>query len=135
MEERFLRTGEAVSPERPKRELSPTTSMIVRGLGRLAAFVAIAVSVCVGTALLIGMWTDSDLWRAATLGLYVGGAILIAVPLLSWGGRSYSTGAYEAYEIELDAAARRRRQGELWVYVLIGLALVGLGVLLEVLRS
>lgn len=135
MEERFLRSGEAISPERQPRELSPTTSMVVRGLGRLTVLLAIAIALSAGVGVLIGMWTDSDLVRATILGLYVGGAILVAVPVLTWGGRSYSTGAYEVYEVDIDPYMRRRRQGELWVYVFVGLVLVGLGVLLEVVTT
>jgi hypothetical protein len=134
MEQRFLRGG-AVTPERARRSVSPTAAMIVRGLARFAAFVATAVAVSVGVALLIGWLTGSNLWRSALLGLYFGGAVLIIFPLLSWGGRPVSVGGYGLHEIDVDPELRRRRQGELWAYVFVGLAVIGIGVLFEALTG
>ena len=132
MEERFLRSG-AVQPEREARELPTAATVIGRGIVRFLAIAAIAVVVSVGLALLIGHWRGSDPWRAATLGLYIGGACLIAVPLLSAGGRPLGAGgSYEYVEIPTDPALRRAYQSQLVVYVVVGLTLVGLGVLMEI---
>jgi hypothetical protein len=129
MEQRFLGTG-AVEPA-ARRELPPFVRMVAVGLARFAGVVAGAGAASVGVALLIAWWRDSDLLRAATLGLYLGGAILVAVPLLSWRGRAHSSGGYEHLEIETDAALRREWQSTLGVYVAVGVALLALGVALE----
>jgi uncharacterized membrane protein YedE/YeeE len=134
MEARFLRSG-AVEPQRDQRRLNPTVRMLLVGMGRFVAFVAIAAGVAVGIALAVAAFTDSDAWRAVTLGLYVGGALLVAIPLFSWSGRTASIGGYDVYELPLDAHSRRRWQAQLGAYVAIGMALIGLGVLLEVFRN
>jgi hypothetical protein len=135
MEERFLRTG-AVQPARERRAEPTLARVIGRGLLRFLAIVVVAVGVSVGAALLIGHWRGSDLSRAVTLGLYLGGACLIAVPLLSAGGRPLgSGGTYEYMEIPTDPSLRRAWQAQLVVYVAVGLVLIGLGVLVETLHS
>ncbi len=133
MAERFLRTG-AVQPEQ-RRGVHPNVKMIAAGIARFAAIVALAAGLSVGISLLIGWQRGSDLWRAAALGLYLGGALLIAIPLLSAGGRTHDTGGgYTYLEIE-GATGRRAWQGTIAVYLAVGLALIGLGILLETLRS
>ncbi|MGH3104627.1 MAG: hypothetical protein ACRDN6_11095 [Gaiellaceae bacterium] len=69
---------------------------------------------------------DADLWYAATLGLYLGGAVLIGVAVLSFGGRNRLD-----YAVTGDVEAFKRSQSGGWVYVLVGLVLIGLGILLD----
>ena len=134
MEERFLRSGDAVTPERPRRELGPRTRTLIRGLRRFALFVAIAAGVSVGLAVAIALWRDSDVGRAAALGLYLGGGALIAVPLFSWGGRSHSTGGYDFIETEsLGPEGRRQWQAEHSAYLAIGVSLILIGLTVEML--
>jgi hypothetical protein len=131
MEERFLRTGAIEPPAR--RGLPRFARMLLAGLARFAALVTVAAGISVGAAVLIGWGRDSDLWRSATLGLYLGGALLIVVPLLGAGGRSYGSGDYVFYDIETDPEARRAWRGTLWTYLAVGVTLVGLGIVLETL--
>jgi hypothetical protein len=131
VEERF--GGKGLSRPGPDDGgVSPLGTVIAKGLVRFAAVVAAAAGVSIGVALAVAWWRDSAYVRAAVLGLYLGGAALIAVPVFSWGGRSYSAGGYEYYEVETDPAARRAWQSRLGVYVAVGLAVIGLGFLLEI---
>ena len=132
MEERFLRTG-SIEPRVERRALPPAARFIAAGIGRFVGMVAAAAGVAVGVALLVGWWRDADPLRAATVGLYVGGAVLVFVPLLSAGGQRFEGGGYEYYELDTDPELRRHRQSGAWAYVLIGLTLVGLAVVLETL--
>ena len=132
MEERFLRTG-AVEPRAKERRLPPVARFLAAGITRFVGMVAGAAGVAVGIALIIGWWRDSDLLRAATVGLYVGGAVLVFVPLLSAGGQRFDAGEYEIYEVDTDPETRRLRQSGAWAYVVVGVVLIGLGVLLETL--
>jgi len=130
MEERFLSIGEPISPERPRHELGPEGKVLVGGLRRFAVFVGIAAGISVGLAVGIALLRGSDVTRAASLGLYLGGAALVAVPVFSWGGRG--VGGYVTYDLdELSPQARRRWQGEHAAYLVIGVTLVLLGILLE----
>ena len=129
--ERFLRTG-PVEPER-RRVAPPGSSQLVHGLLRYVAFVAIAAGVSVGIALLIGLWTDSSFARAASLGLFLGGALLIAVPVFQGGMPPMSQPEVGYEKFDLSAQARRSWQAQAWGYLAIGLSLIGLGVLVEVL--
>ena len=132
MEERFLGRG-GVEPERSG--LNPTVRMLLVGIARFIAYVAVAAAVSVGIAVALAALRGGDLWRAATLGLYVGGALLVVLPLFSWSGRTGSIGGYDVYEIPVDATARRHWQSQLVAYLAIGLAVIGLGILLEVVRG
>lgn len=131
MEERFLRTRGAVEPERRQWTVPAFVRIVVAGLARLTTLVAVAAGISVGIALLVGAWRGSSLWNAATLGLYVGGALLVAAGALSWGGQSYEVGGYEVREVQTDPEERRRRQSRMGLYVVVGVAQVALGVLLE----
>ena len=131
MEERFLRTG-AVEPA-VRRGLPRFGGMVLTGLARFAGLVTVAAGISVGVALLIAWWRGSDLLRSATLGLYLGGALLIVVPLLGAGGRSYSSGDYVIHELDTDPASHRAWQGTMWAYLAVGVTLVGIGIALETL--
>jgi hypothetical protein len=131
MEERFLRTG-AIEPQ-SRRSVSPAAAALAAGVARFVALVVTAAVLSIGIALLIAWWRGSDARSAAILGLYGGGVLLIAVPLLSGGGRSYLGGGYIYYELDPDAESRRAWQGTLWAYLLVGLSLIGLGIGLETL--
>ena len=135
MEERFLRTGAAVEPERSRRLGGGRFGWIVRGLARYLAFVGIAATAFVGVALLISLWTDSSAARAAALGLFVGGALLILLAVLQGGMPPMSQPEVGYEKLDLSTEARRAWQAQAWAYVGIGLALIGLGVLVEVLAG
>lgn len=131
MEERFLRAGRAIEPEQRRPGVPLFLTMMLAGLGRFLALVAVAAAISMGIGLLVGVWRDSDLLRAATIGLYVGGAALVAVGALSWGGQSYDVGGYEVREVAADPDERRLRQSRMGVYVVVGVAQVALAALLE----
>lgn len=135
MEERFLRRDAGAEVRRTS--LHPTAQMVLLGLGRVALYAGAAAGagagIGAGVALLRG---SDDPLGGAILGLYLVGAALVGVPLVSWSGRSYSSGGgYEFYEVETDPASRRAWQGQLGAYLLIGMIVIGMGVVLEVLRQ
>ena len=132
MESRFLRTGPV---EPPSREGPPPfVRMVVAGIGRLIGMVAVGAGISAGIGVLVGWWKGSDLGQAANLGLYLGGAALVAVPLLSWGGQSMSSGGYEILEVSTDPEYRRLHQSKRGVYLLVGVIVLLLGVLVETQR-
>jgi len=107
-------------------------SVLVAGIGRLLSYAGIAAALAVGLALAIAVWRDSDLWRAAALGLYLGGGLLVAVPVL-FGARSPMTVAEVGYEkFDLGPEARKAWYAQSAAYLVIGLVLIGVGVLIEV---
>ena len=107
-------------------------SVLVAGIGRLLSYAGIAAALAVGLALAIALWRDSDLWRAAALGLYLGGGLLVAVPVL-FGARSPMTVAEVGYEkFDLGPEARKAWYAQSAAYLMIGLVLIGAGVLIEV---
>lgn len=134
MEERFMRRDAGAKAHRSS--LHPRAQMVLLGLGRVALYAGAAAGagagIGAGVALLRG---SDDPLGGAILGLYLAGAALVGVPLVSWSGRSYSGAGYEFYEVETDPASRRAWQGQLGAYLLIGMIVIGVGVLLEVLRE
>ncbi len=107
-------------------------SVLVAGIGRLLSYAGIAAALAVGLALGVALWRDSDLWRAAALGLYLGGGLLVAVPVL-FGARSPMTVAEVGYEkFDLGPKARKAWYAQSAAYLVIGLVLIGAGVLIEV---
>ena len=85
MEERFMRTG-AVEPRAERREVPGVVRFLGAGLLRLFAYTAVAVALAGGAGVAWGLVSGSDdLVRSFTLGLYVGGAAMVALGLLSAG--------------------------------------------------
>lgn len=92
----------------------------MRGLAKpLGLIVALAVAAVVA-ALLLG--------RSASVGLYVGGAILLVVAALSRG--TMVIGAYGEYS---GPESIRQSNAIRGAYLLVGLVMIGLGVLVETL--
>jgi hypothetical protein len=133
MEQRFLRTG-AVGAA-PRRKVPAYVRFVGAGLARLAGLVAVAAAISAGIGLLVGWLKGSDLGHAANLGLYLGGAALVAVALLSAGGQSFSSGEYVIHDVSADAHARRHHQSKVGVYALVGALVLVLGAVVETLRG
>jgi hypothetical protein len=85
MEERFLRTG-AVQPEAERRK-HPFLRMIAAGLLRLAAYLAVAISLAGGLGLVIGWWRGGDMTKAVAYTYYISGVAIIVWALLTGGRR------------------------------------------------
>lgn len=132
MEQRFLRTGAVSPPER--RRIPAFVRFVAAGLGRLTLLVAAAAGISAGAGLLIGWWKGADLAHAANLGLYLGGATLVGVTLLTAGGQSFSSGEYEIREVETNPELRRYHQSKVGVYLVVGVLLLVLGGVFETLR-
>jgi hypothetical protein len=85
MEERFMRTG-AVEPRAERREVPGVVRFLGAGVLRLLAYVGVAVALAGGAGLAWGLISGSDdLVRSFTLGLYVGGASMVGLGLVSSG--------------------------------------------------
>lgn len=130
MEERFLRAG-AVEPEKRERR---KPHWFLAGLLRFFAIVALSAGASVALGFLLGLWLDWDSARSVTLGLYLGGALMVGVGGLSWGGQGMDTGGYTFYE-EMSGGERLMHQCRMGVYVLIGVIVIGLGVAAEMLLA
>jgi hypothetical protein len=124
MEERFLRGG-AVQPEAEPRRRHPRTEFLLAGLRRFVLITAGAAALSAGLGLVAGWLTNSDLVRYLTLGLYVGGAILVA------------------YGVFVFSSAPRRWVGELGEdlgastgqdtagFIAVGIAVIGIAILVD----
>lgn len=129
MEDRFLHTG-AVQPDRREREARAPRHWLVAGLIRLGLILAIAVAASAALGLLLGSWRGWETTQALAMGLYIGGAAIAGVGVLSWGGTGYESGGYVVYE-NMSGGERMLHQNRMGAYVLIGLVVIGLGVLAE----
>ena len=128
MEERFLRAG-AVEPLVARRRLPRFVRYIGAGLLRLLAWTAIAAGIAGGAGVAYGALSGSaDLWRSVALGLYVGGAAMVTLGLLT-GGRPMH------YRGELGESLGRGGGGGVGAVVLVGVLVVLLGVAVDVLRA
>lgn len=125
MEERFL-GAEAVHPESDRREWSPRTQMLLAGLRRFAIFTAAAAVGAAGLGILVGYLRGGDPVRGAALGLYVGGALLVAFAVFTFSNQPRRW--VDEYGHDLGAGGA---SGDTGALIAIGLALIGLGLLLE----
>ncbi len=124
MEERFLREG-PVQPDAEPRRRHPRAEFLLAGLTRFVFITAGAATLSAALGLLAGWLTNSDLLRYLTLGLYAGGAILVA------------------YAIFVFSSAPRRWVGELGEdlgastgqdtagFIAVGIAVIGIAVLVD----
>jgi hypothetical protein len=128
MEERFGTA--AVQPEKRETVLRHRRHWLVAGLLRLALILALATGASIALGFLLGMWRDWDAARSVTLGLYIGGAALVGVGVLSWGGVGVESGGYVFYE-DMGPGERMLHQSRMGAYVLIGIVVIGFGVLAE----
>lgn len=124
MEQRFLR-ADAVQPERERRELPPSASFLLRGLKRFAIFTGGAGLLAAGLGLLAGWLADGDLGRYLTLGLYFGGGVLVAFALFTFSSEPRQWVGDWGEDLGTSAG------GEAGAFIAIGLALIGIGLLVE----
>jgi O-antigen/teichoic acid export membrane protein len=124
MEERFLRGG-AVEPEARRPPGGGRARVLAAGLARFAALVALAGGAALGLGLLLGRSRGSEPVDAAAWGLYGGGIALIGFALLG-GGRQRRWRGEHGEDLGASPAAGP-------VYLAVGVALLGLGVLVETL--
>lgn len=129
MEERFLHAG-AVEPRKESRERRER-HWLFAGLIRLGVILALAIGGSLVIGFLLGRARDWETARSVTYGFYIGGAALLGVGFLGWGGQQYEGGGYVFYE-NATGVERVMHQNTMAAYVLIGLVVVGLGVLTEV---
>ncbi len=128
MEERFLRSG-AVEPRAERRRLPGFVRFVGAGLLRLFAWTTVAVAITGGAGLAWGALRDSDdLLRSFTLGLYVGGAAMVGLALLS-GGRDIE------YRGDLGEKLGPGGGGGVGAVALVGVLVILVGVAIEVVRS
>jgi hypothetical protein len=125
MEERFLGGG-PVHPEADRLERGPRTQMLLAGLRRFAIFTAAAAAAAAGLGVLAAYLRGGDLVRGASLGLYVGGALLVAFAAFTFSNQPRRW--VDQYGHDLGAGGGG---GDTGAFIAIGLALIGIGLLLE----
>ena len=93
MQERFMTPG-AVEPRAERRAAPRVVRFLGAGLLRLLAYTAVAVALAGGAGLAWGLISGSDdLLRSFMLGLYVGGAAMLILGLLTAGRPVHYRGA------------------------------------------
>jgi len=132
MQQRFLNAG-AVEPRKEARERRQR-HWLVAGLTRLAIILAVAIGASLAIGFLLGRSREWDSAKSVTYGFYLGGAALLGVGFLGWGGQTYQSGGYVILE-NATGAERLMHQNKMAVYVLVGLVIIGLGVLTEALTA
>jgi hypothetical protein len=133
MEERFLRTRAPVEPE-PGAVASFVRSrvgFVARGVARFVALVLLAAGICVGIALLVVELGGSSTGRSIPLALYIGGAFLVATAVLGARGTLTLDPRWNVDPVTADQL--RRSHGIRAAYLVVGMAVLGLGVLAEAL--
>ena len=124
MEERFLGTG-AVQPDAEHREPPELLTRIAKGLVRFTAFALAAAAIAGGAGALWAALSGNDVARGISVGLYVGGALLVLLAVFSFSNapRQWS----DQYGSNLGATGG----GDLGAYLSIGLALILLGLAVD----
>jgi hypothetical protein len=129
MEERFLREG-ALEP-RAKRRRVPGGGFIrflAAGIGRLVIYTVIAGVIAGGLGLVWGLLRGSDdLLHSFVLGLWFGGAAMVAIAALT-GGRVIQ------YRDQLGNDLGKGGGAGMGAILAVGLILIGLGIGIDVLQ-
>lgn len=104
---------------------------LLRGTLRATIGVTLVAGLCAGVALAVAFFlTGSDPVRAVTIGLYIGDALAVAAALVP-----HSTLPTGAYGELVDTSAIRAGHAARATDMLLGVALVGLGVAVDALFS
>jgi hypothetical protein len=81
---------------------------------------------------LLGQWRDWGFVRSVVYGLYVGGAVLVAVAFSQTSGGVASGEHVSEYGADASPEARRARQAHSGPYLIVGVIVLLLGMLLDV---
>ena len=109
-----------------------TLAMFARGLLRLMVIVTIAAGASAIVGVLLGQWRDWGFVRSVVYGFYVGGAVLVAVALSQTSGGVVSSEHVSHDGPDTSATARRARQAGAGGYLAVGVAVLLLGMVLDV---
>jgi hypothetical protein len=129
MEERFLSEG-AIEPRAERRRVPGAgfIRFLAAGIGRLVAYTAIAGAIAGGVGLVWGLVKGSeDLLHSFVLGLWVGGAAMVAIAALT-GGRDIK------YRGELGEDLGTGGGAGMGAILVVGLILIGIGIGIDVLQ-
>ncbi len=119
-------TSGAVEPRAERREVPGVARFLGAGVLRLLGDTAVAVGLAGGAGLAWGLISDSgDFVRSFTIGLYVGGAAMVGLGLLS-GGRPME------YRGDYGESLGRGGGSGTGAIVLVGVIVVLVGVAVEV---
>ena len=127
MEERFLREG-AIEPRPEPRKVPGFIGFLAAGIRRLVTYTVIAGLITGGIGLVWGLLRGSDdLLHSFVLGLWLGGAAMFAVGVLT-GGRE------TRYVGRLGEDLGEGGGSEMRVALVVGLILIGIGIGIDVLE-
>lgn len=102
------------------------------GLRRLLVIVGIAVGASAIVGIVLGQWREWGFFRSVVYGLYVGGAVLVAVAFSQTSGGVVSGEQVSQYGADASPEARRVRQARAGPYLAVGVVVLLLGMLLDV---
>lgn len=127
MEDRFLRE-EAIEPRAERREVPGFIRFLAAGLRRLVVYTVIAGAITGGLGLVWGLIRGSDdLVHSFVLGLWLGGAAMVAIAALT-GGRDIR------YRGELGEDLGEGGGAEMGSILAVGLILIGIGIGIDILQ-
>lgn len=127
MEERFLREG-AIEPRPEPRKVPGSIGFLAAGIRRLVIYTVIAGLITGGIGLVWGLLRGSDdLLHSFVLGLWLGGAAMFAVGVLT-GGRD------TRYVGRLGEDLGEGGGSEMRAALVVGLILIGIGIGIDVLE-
>ena len=127
MEDRFLREG-AIEPRAEPRKVPGFIRFLAAGIRRLVTYTVIAGVIAGGIGLVWGLLRGSDdLLHSFVLGLWLGGAAMFAVGVLT-GGRD------TRYVGRLGEDLGEGGGSEMRVALVVGLILIGIGIGIDVLE-
>ena len=127
MEERFLREG-AIEPRPEPRKVPGFIGFLAAGIRRLVIYTVIAGLITGGIGLVWGLLRGSDdLLHSFVLGLWLGGAAMFAVGVLT-GGRD------ARYVGRLGEDLGEGGGSEMRAALVVGLILIGIGIGIDVLE-
>ena len=127
MEDRFLREG-AIEARAERRKVPASIRFLAAGIGRLVAYTVIAGAITGGIGLVWGLIRGSDdLLYSFVLGLWLGGAAMFAVGVLT-GGRD------TRYVGRLGEDLGEGGGSEMRAVLAVGLILIGIGIGIDVLE-
>ena len=127
MEDRFLREG-AIEPRPEPREVPGFIRLLAAGIRRLVAYTVISGVIAGGLGLVWGLIRGSDdLLHSFVLGLWLGGAAMVGIAVLT-GGRDIR------YVGQLGEDLGEGGGTEMSAILAVGLILIGTGIGIDVLQ-
>jgi hypothetical protein len=127
MEDRFQREG-AVEPRAERREVPGFIRFLAGGIRRLVTYTVIAGAIAGGLGLVWGLIRGSDdLLHSFVLGLWLGGAAMVGIAVLT-GGRDIR------YVGRLGEDLGEGGGSEMGAILVVGLILIGTGIGIDVLQ-